>query len=130
MAIGKRHNITLLKQSKSSKTDQCIDPAEGGDGADGALLQMDSPCGEKLVLGGVASPQTLDELGGRRNLAVEVLLPLLLLNFQGETRAEDALRGRCDAMVTGYISHSHSASQLLLRSWPALDRELNERCLS
>lgn len=40
----------------------------------------------------VAAPQTLDELGGRHAAAVQVLLPLLLLHLQGETRTQDALR--------------------------------------
>lgn len=35
----------------------------------------------------------LDERGCRRDLPVEVLLPLLLLDLQGKTRAENPLEG-------------------------------------
>ena len=39
----------------------------------------------------VAPPQALDQLGGRRDLSVVVLLSLLLLNLQSETRPQDSL---------------------------------------
>ena len=45
----------------------------------------------KVLVGCVALPQALDERGGGRDLTVEVLLPLLLLDFEGEPGAKYAL---------------------------------------
>jgi hypothetical protein len=38
----------------------------------------------KVRVGGVAAPEALDEQRRRRDLAVEMFLPLLLLHLQGE----------------------------------------------
>ena len=45
----------------------------------------------KVLVGCVALPQALDERGGGRDLTVEVLLPLLLLDFESEPGAKYAL---------------------------------------
>ena len=71
-------------------------------GALHGLLQVDLPrgLGVEVLVGGVALPQALDEGGGGRDLAVEVLLALLLLDFQGEAGTEDAL-----GKEKGFIFH-------------------------
>ena len=58
------------------------------------LPDVDFPGGGVGVLGRVAPPRRLDERGCRRDLPVEVLLPLLLLDLQGKTRAENPRRER------------------------------------
>lgn len=47
--------------------------------------------GVEVLVRGVALPQALDEAGGGRDLPVEVLLPLLLLDLQREAGPENAL---------------------------------------
>ena len=44
--------------------------------------------------GGGGRPRHLDERGCRRDLPVEVLLPLLLLDLQGKAGAENPLEGQ------------------------------------
>lgn len=44
-----------------------------------------------MLIGGVATPQRLDESGGRLASPDHVLLPLLLLHLQREPAAQDAL---------------------------------------
>lgn len=57
------------------------------------VLQVYLPSGRgiKVLVGGVASPQALDQHGRRWDLPVEVLLTLLLLYLEGEAGPEDAL---------------------------------------
>jgi len=45
----------------------------------------------KVLISRKAPPKTLNETGGGRNLAIEMLLPLLLLNLQRKARAEYSL---------------------------------------
>lgn len=50
------------------------------------------PSGSDVLLSGVASPEALDQRGCSRNLPVEVLLPLLLLDLERESRAKYTLK--------------------------------------
>jgi hypothetical protein len=45
----------------------------------------------EAFVGREATPETLDEHGGGRDLSVEVFLALLLLHFEGKSRAQDSL---------------------------------------
>lgn len=49
---------------------------------------------ERVFVRCVASPERLDQRGSWLTASDHVLLPLLLLYFQGETATEDALAGR------------------------------------
>lgn len=51
-------------------------------------------------LGGIAAPEALDERGGGGDLPIEVLLPLLLLDFERESGAQDPLPIRDPSTVS------------------------------
>lgn len=50
----------------------------------------------KALVSGIAPPQALNEHRSCRDLSVEMLLTLLLLHFQSETRAQNSLRLFCN----------------------------------
>lgn len=50
----------------------------------------------EALVSGVAPPQALNEHRSCRDLSVEMLLTLLLLHFQSETRAQNSLRLFCN----------------------------------
>jgi len=71
-------------------------------GSSDRLLHVRFPRGYRLGVdvGRVTSPQRLDKHGRRNASTYQMLLPLLLLHLQSETRSEDALRAQA---VTGDV---------------------------
>ena len=63
-----------------------------GRAGQGDLVDLPGGRGHGVLVGRVAPPQALDELGGGLPTPDHVLLPLLLLHLQRQPRAEYALR--------------------------------------
>ena len=90
-SIERQVGICKLKVCESVTTTTCLLPSIGVCGY--CLFEVNFPGGSalKVLVGCVALPQALDERGGGRDLTVEVLLPLLLLDFESEPGAKYAL---------------------------------------
>lgn len=73
---------------------------------------MDFPGGhaERMFVGGVASPQALDQGRGRLTAPDHVLLPLLLLDLQGESAAQNPLERKLPL----FVRFSGGKGQLIL----------------
>lgn len=58
------------------------------------VLHVNLPSSRRLevTVGCITPPEALDEQGSSRDLAVEMLLSLLLLHFQGKAGPENALQ--------------------------------------
>lgn len=66
-------------------------------------MKKKKSCDEKKRLSNV----NLDEAGCRVTPLLKVLLPVLLLDFEGKARTQDALRGHREVTTELYFTHIH-----------------------
>ncbi len=103
----------------------------GISGVGNGLLQVDPPrcLAVEILVCCITLPKALDKRSSRRDLAIEVLLPLLLLNFEGKARSKDALEENCMRSFTSFCNmcgHHEKISPLEAQR-TILQRQRNRR---